>query len=295
MFVPLHMIANMRILLLIVGLTLGFSLLANDLKNGLRGEWICTKVTNEAGELTAGRYARSGIFVGFTFEKGKLFISGSPIDKKEHEVIVQYREDHLEMLSSYGLPIGELKLFPKREGDGWILEATNIVFGKVFYHLQRRYSRSVKPVDEVIELGLIRLIKVNTEFAFTEHINFYYQALDTVFVDRPIPAFKIANYNSFGLYLSEMFDFPKSLTSGIITKDLIVDFKVTSKGMEDIHFQTQLAPEITGGMLKLLVKTSRKWHPAKFEDRVFAGAYRLRFQFGSVQNEQDVLYFLGDE
>lgn len=85
-----------KIIIIALLVTCFFTSYSQQLKNKLQGSWVCTKILDQGGNPTAGKFGESSEYLEFTFNKSYISITEAPFDKGM-QILINYGEDFIDL------------------------------------------------------------------------------------------------------------------------------------------------------------------------------------------------------
>ena len=258
---------------------------SQSLKNKLQGEWVCTRILDSNGNTTSGKFGSSDEYLKFNFAKGNLFITKAPFDMGI-KMPIKFGNDYIDLFPQAVYQLPERKYTVNSINDDSLVFITNNNNGEnIYYHFnnQQRLLKSISNNHITIDEGLI-IIKHLKLSKGANRVSGY-QISNKPENLYPSPIFNDKASATFGDYFSINFTFPKTYKPDTISDELIIDFDVTDKGVQNIKMIQGLNDEINASVIQIIEKTNNKWHPLKIDGQVINTTLRFHFVFFSgIQN-----------
>jgi len=263
-------------------LLFGTTTYSQSLKEKLQGDWVCIEILDTNGNITSGKFSNSNEYLKFSFVKGDLSITEAPFDMGI-KMPIKYGDDYIDLFPEAVYNVPERKYsIGSINNDSLILLTYNENGEKIFYHLinQAKLLKEVSTDKRVIDEGLIiiKCIKSSKNSNEGNNTSEYRISNDSENL-YPGPIFNDNTFAAFGEYFTNNFVFPKTYPLDSVSNELIVDFDVTDKGVQNIKLIQGLNDEINATVIKLIEKTNKKWKPLEINKSSINATLRFHFIF----------------
>ncbi len=251
-----------------------------DLKDALQGKWLCTEIVDINSQPTYGKFGASDEYLKFSFNKNKLSITESAFDPSILEFTIKYGLNYIDLIPGTVYKIPEQVYYVKNlSDDKLILSTLNPNGDSIFYHLisETVLTKEFNPGTNIIDLGLVVI----------KHLKLYpgnginrvsqYIIPNTREFLNPSPMFNDREHASFGHFYSFNFKFPDSFPTDSLTNEIIVDFDIKTKDIENIEIVQGVNSEFDKEVKRTLELTKKKWVPLRIND--VETECRVRFHF----------------
>jgi len=253
-----------------------------SLKDKLQGDWLCTKVTNPDGDTVRGEFGRSGEYLRFIFENKHVSISQAPFDKGLL-LPINFEGDSFDPILEINWFLPYLQYTVQEVDENHLVLAGITQEGSpVIYSFinQNKYEHNEETKEMVHDLGfvIVNNSAISKSHIYGAKVNWVdYRIQNSEISLYPSPIFKDELSSSFSAYLSRVFLFPKDHHSLTLSDELVVDFQVTPKGLQNIRIVQGVTYEINAYVFKLLEESRKKWFPAMVEGKPLTSKVRLHF------------------
>lgn len=254
---------------------------ANDLKKALQGTWLCTKILDQHGQPTNGKFGASDEYLKFNFNKSKLLITQAPFDFSQFGFIPKYGVDFIDLVpkSVFGVP-EQIYFVKALDSINLILSTLNQNKDSIYYHFVsgNYYSRNFNPKPDVMDLGLVVVKHLKLKYGGANRVSKYIIPNNTKYLS-PSPIFKGNGLGSFARHLSINLKFPSNYPIDSISKELVIDFDVGKKGIENMLIVQGVNPQLDTEVIRILEMTKKNWKPININDKIIESRFRLHFIF----------------
>ncbi len=255
---------------------------SQNLKDKLQGEWVCTNILDINGNKTSGKFGNFDAYLKFDFAKGNLSITRAPFDegiKRE----IRFGSDYIDLFpqTAYWIPESRYTVYLVTD-DSLILKTNNNKNGIIYYYFinQQKLLKEISNNHVNFDEGLIVIkhLRSSKNSHGANRVSDYKinNQLENLF---PSPIFKDNSSDDFGDYFSTNFTFPKTYQPDTVSNELIVDFDVTDKGIENIKMIQGVDNEINASVIKIIEKTKNNWQPVKINGQLTNATLRFHFIF----------------
>ena len=253
-----------------------------NLKDKLQGDWLCTKITNPSGDTVKGEFGPSGEYLRFSFENKHVSISQAPFDKGLL-MPINIEGDTFDPILEINWFLPNLKYTVHEiDTNHLILAGVTQEGNPVLYYFinQKKYLHNEETKATVHDLGFI--IISNSALSKSHIYGARFNRVDYKIPNSEISLFPSAKFkdelsSSFSSYLTRIFLFPKGHHSLTLSDELIVDFQITKKGLQNIRIVQGISYEINAYIFKLLEESRKKWVPPIVEGQPLNSTVRLHF------------------
>ncbi|MFZ1801045.1 MAG: hypothetical protein WAU24_14350 [Chitinophagaceae bacterium] len=261
---------------------------SQSLKDKLQGEWVCTKILDTTGNKISGKFGSSDDYLKFDFAKGNLSITRAPFDEGI-KMPIKFGNDYIDLFPQavYDLPERKYTVYLVTD-DSLILKTNNNMNESIYYYfinqqgLLKKISNNQINIDE--GFVIIKHLKLSKDSKGANRVSDYQinNQLENLYLS---PIFNDNASAVFGDYFSINFTFPKTYQPDTISNELIIDFDVTDKGVQNIKMIQGLDDEINASVIKIIEMTKNKWQPVKIDGQLMDATLRFHFVFYlSIQN-----------
>ena len=260
--------------------TISFSS-ANDLKKALQGTWLCTKILDQNGQPTNGKFGASDEYLKFKFKKSKLLITEAPFDPSMLGFTIKYGKDFIDLIPGSVYKIPEQVYFVKEvDSVNLILSTLTSNNDSIFYHFvnQNYYNQKFDPNSDIVDLGLVVIKHLKLKSKGANRVSDYIIPNREEFL-YPSPTFIDNKSASFGHYFSINFKFPDNYPIDSVSAEMIIDFDIQEKEIKNFTIVQGVDSQIDSEALRVLQLTREKWRPITFNNEVVESRVRLHFVF----------------
>jgi len=253
-----------------------------NLKDKLQGDWLCTKIINPDGDAVRGEFGPSGEYLRFSFENKHVSISQAPFDKGLL-LPVNFEGDSFDPVLEINWFLPPLKYTVQEiNEDHLVLAGITLEGNPVLYYFinQKKYLHNEETKAVVHDLGFIIVDNsaLSKSHVYGAKVNWVdYSIQNSEISLYPSPVFKDELSSSFSAYLTRVFLFPREHHSKTLSDELIVDFQITPKGLQNIRIVQGVTYEINAYVFKLLEESRNKWIPVIVNGRPITCKVRLHF------------------
>jgi hypothetical protein len=243
---------------------------AQTLKQKLQGEWLCYEVTDAKGlRIDTDAYLR------IVFEGSNSFVSDSPIDRGNHESI-KYTESGVNFFLADGgvqnysvafLSPDSLELTMTDESGATVtsrfVNQRSIKDLSALQPERRVYNFTLVIFARHSEFNRLRQIGAYTS-VFTNDL--YESIKKSVNSFLPPPNFKREEGKNFVTFFNYEFKLDKATGIDSVNNKLIIDFDVTSKGIENPVIVEKINYVIGSHIFSILEKSGKYWELPKYRE-----------------------------
>lgn len=249
---------------------------AQPLREKVQGTWVCTQIVDSIGHPTVGELGSSINFLKFKFKGVRLFIAQAPFDGG----IVAYLRfgDNYFDLIGIELTQRQYKVISIDESS-MVLRTVHL--GKTInYHFsnQKKYSIDLDRISNFRDFGQITISLTHLKETGNYFRTTFYH-IDNILLNLiPSPQFSSTQFLSFRDYIGANLVFPETFSFTNPT-ELIIEFDVTTAGVENIEIVKGLSPEMDAEIYDLIGKSSKKWTPFIYDGKAMDTRIKLGFLF----------------
>ncbi len=276
-----------KFIAIVLLITFFFTSYSQELKNKLQGSWVCTKILDQGGSPTTGKFGESGEYLEFTFNKDNMSITEAPFDKGMQIPIV-YGADFIDLFPRFPFdPPEKIYTVKSLEGSDLIMSTKNENGETIDYHFinQEKLLSQLSNEAQTIDIGLIIIEHFNSSKGGGNKTFEYKISNEELFCT---PLFNDKESPSFGGYISMNFVFPKTHIPETQTEELVVDFDVDENGAGNIRIVQSVSNDIDAALIKTIKQKSKKWLPLKVNGQPIKTTLRFHFVFFSGNSELEL-------
>lgn len=255
---------------------------AQALKEQLQGDWVCTKILDEKGNPTNGKFGEPNEYLRFSFDKNNLSITEAPFDRAGMGLPVTFYSNYVDVFPFAAYQLPERKYVVKSiSEDHVVLQTRNDKDEPIEYHfLNQAKLKDAPRGDRLIDVGLIgikRLVAAND--GKRSRAGYEYGIENGVDQLYACPVFNDKRTLNFGSFVASNFIFPDDYPFGTASEELVLEFDLLDKQVSNVKIVQGLSESMNAAITRVVEKTNRKWETLEENGTPVKTTLRFHFVF----------------